>query len=528
MFSGCDLSIFTAIEKNTNKYLSQTVATTSNGIKLSMEELIVAFNSYGYKYESEQSMTREEAIKETLNMEINRTLAVNFVKNYSGTEYDFTITNADLNGVWESVYSYVNTQLSDYETEIRTEKGITSTTPTDAEVTKGTTKTAYTAKARVVNGEIELIPDETVVDENQALIGSTENFYQSMMDNRTVSTLEISNLALSRYVKALVKSEEGRNRSTKTEEVLSREVERVYNVYLKNMYISKLETEYNKKNPVTEEQVLNKFKALVRDQYATYQLDSSQFYTDATSSSTDNYYIADENEFYYVSHILLAYTDEQTALLTTWKTQLSTGEISQGDYDSNVEWLKTQITVQARNTDGVYYGTAKSATQILTEIQNAVNSKSLITDKCETFNELIYKYNSDPGIMNAEFNYVVGENHSDMVDEFNTASRELFEIGEGALSGLVFTEYGAHVILYTNKVKNVIAYSNLDSITLEKLATTRLQLGESKTWFDKIYDTCYSTVTASNFSDYEQDLIDVLRENITIKFNKSVYKSLMD
>ncbi len=529
-FCGCELSDLTAFEKNMGKYLGQTVATVSgeNSLKLSLEDLIIAFNSYGYEYETNDGLSREEAIKETLEYEIQRRLAIAESKSL----YESSITNAERNIVWQNTYNYVNNVLAQYEKEIREEKGIS--TPADSEeeeTAEKTKKETYTPKAFVVNGEIVL--NEEAKDNgytgnpNAELIGNTEDLYGSFMKYRKISTQEISDLALTRYISNLKANEEGRRLSTADKDVLTRELKRIYDVQEGNLYVQKLQTEYYKQNLITKQEVIDYYKSLVKASYDKYNLTIENYYSDMTDDSSKVYYHPD-NEFKYVTHILVQYTEEQTAQIEKWKSDLNSGRISQADYDSNMAWIKTQLATQARDSEGNLYGNSKNVSAIFNEVKNAVNGAE---NKAEAFNKLIYKYNSDPGIMNTDYNYVVGNNHSAMVEEFNITCRNLFKLDALQIvdenTNIAYTEYGAHIIMFVGNVENVISYSNLENITIDKLASVKLQAGEDKTLFDKLYDELYSSLSSTRYSSYQTNLIDSLKEGLTIKYNKNVYKALM-
>ena len=237
-------------------------------------------------------------------------------------------------------------------------------------------------------------------------------------------------------------------------------------------------------------------------------------------------YYNPNSEYKFVSHILVKYTDEQSALISQWEKDLTSGRISQADYDANMAYIKTQITTQARDSEGNAYGSYKTVNEIYNEVASALNNTNPLTQKAQAFNNLVYKYNSDPGIMNKDYNYVVGLTHSSMVDEFNETSRELFNHEKGSI-GIAYTTYGAHIIMYVDDVENVVSYNNLENITIEKLANTKLQLGEDKTLFDKLYDEIYDSVSSTRYNNYQSGLIAKLKENLNINYKQNVYKSLI-
>ena len=111
----------------------------------------------------------------------------------------------------------------------------------------------------------------------------------------------------------------------------------------------------------------------------------------------------------------------------------------------------------------------------------------------------MYKYNSDTGIQNAKRDYVIGvpndededEVRSKMVESFTEASRQLYDNGNGQLgsiSGLVASNYGYHIIMYTGKIANIETNKNADEVCLA-LNNAYTALHSEKTIFDEILET---------------------------------------
>ena len=528
----CDLADLTAFERNNAAYYNQVVATVKQDNKnvidaLTLQDLVTALNSYGIQNYAENGKVTEETIKQTLDMEIQRRLLIKESKDL----FEETLTNAEKNVIFQKTYDDLNSNLASYEKEIREEKGYPAVSIAEAEEESESefVKKDYTAKAFVINDEIVLNQDAIDLgyegDPNANLIGDEENLYESFMQHRNISTQEVSDLALARYIKNLKQSEEGRRLSTVDKEVFTREIERIYKIELNNFYITKLQTEYYKHNLITKEDLLNYYKSLVKASYDKYAVNIEDYYSDMQNDASTVYYNPN-GEFKFVSHILIKYTDEQTAQISQWEKDLKSGRISQEDYDANMAYIKTQISTQARDTDGNSYGNYKTVNDILNEVNSNLNNTNTLTEKAEKFNNLIYKYNADPGIMNKDYNYVVGLTHSSMVDEFNTTCRELYEQEKGSV-GVAYTTYGAHIIMYVDDVENVINYNNLENITLTRLNNVRLQLGEEKTLFNKLYDELYDSIVSTRYNNFQINKIAELKENLNINYKQNVYKSLL-
>ena len=70
MFTGCSL-----VQRNTERYLNRTVA-SADGITISKQDLLSAYNNYGYQYVSQMGYTTEKAVKTTLDSLIDRQIVL--------------------------------------------------------------------------------------------------------------------------------------------------------------------------------------------------------------------------------------------------------------------------------------------------------------------------------------------------------------------------------------------------------------------------------------------------------------------
>ncbi|MCQ2382252.1 MAG: hypothetical protein MJ060_00185 [Clostridia bacterium] len=230
-----------------------------------------------------------------------------------------------------------------------------------------------------------------------------------------------------------------------------------------------------------------------------------------SSGLADVYYLPQNiaNNLFTVSHILVGFTDEQKA-----------------EY-KRIESEKTKNpSYNAQNDLNKLYAATKSndvsAFDVLLEVQTALEKLDDLNAKCKTFREYINKYNSDPGMQNLEqldsnskpkHEYLMSgtAENNQMVEKFTEASIELFDAGiKGEISGLVWTEYGAHIIMYTRDVADFIftGVKGLEdtSINLLKnnyadtLFATLTSYGQ-RTMFDTLVDT-YFTRSYANYRNY--------------------------
>ena len=85
-FTGCSL-----VQRNTERYLNRTVA-TANGIIVSKQDLIQAYNSYGYQYTQYYGYSTSKAIKTTIDKIIDRKILLEKAKEWIVMEDDGTVS----------------------------------------------------------------------------------------------------------------------------------------------------------------------------------------------------------------------------------------------------------------------------------------------------------------------------------------------------------------------------------------------------------------------------------------------------
>ena len=246
--------------------------------------------------------------------------------------------------------------------------------------------------------------------------------------------------------------------------------------------------------------------------------DSDLESTLVSSGLADVYYIPTDvaNNLYTVSHILIGFTDEQKAAYAN--IQAEGGKNPSYDVQKQLTKLQSETA-----SNGV------SASDILVEVKTALGKADSLEEKYRIFRQFINQYNSDPGMQNLDqlsssnkpqYEYLMSADadKSQMVEEFTAASIELFEKGiKGEISGLVWTDYGAHIIMYTRNVADFVYTSSADPKTAIKsvginyansLFATLTAYG-NRTRFDTLVDS-YFTRSYTNYrngllNDYKMD-----------------------
>ena len=139
-------------------------------------------------------------------------------------------------------------------------------------------------------------------------------------------------------------------------------------------------------------------------------------------------------------------------------------------------------------------------------------------------------------MFNAANNYVIGVDSegkavSSFVESFNAAGLELYNNGKGQIgdiSGLVRSEYGIHVLVYTGACQNLFdgvdTSFELDDKAIEVLYNTRVNVLVDKTYFDVLYDEIYT----DNFEHYENANLNFLRQDYQITEYSDRYSDLLE
>jgi hypothetical protein len=324
------------------------------------------------------------------------------------------------------------------------------------------------------------------------------------------------------------------------------------------------------------------FTDKVRD--ARYRLaegfDSTADYYSKILENLSTLYYAPEtvaSQFFTVSHILLQYTEEQKTEYSDIKSRFE-GDKNVANRDRDLENLANAVTTQ-KTIDGVKTGETMTANEVLQYIKSWVNPFSqtkTLAAKQKSFQEMIYMFNADPGMQNPEFEYVIGrdrrtdrgvnstetEEMSKMVPEFTARSRMLFNYDEtlkrggyvraqdyvkifnvdksifknaeyeqnkyvstlGTMTDLVWTDYGAHIIMYTRNIADILFTASAaltEQIAPEYMHRTFTSYG-NKTYFDAAVES----VTKPAYNQYEEQLLRDFKTGKTVELKRGAYKNL--
>lgn len=543
IMTGCSL-----VETNYGKYNNQIVATienkeSKNKIEITKKELLQSYQSYGYNYVQYQGMSQNEALKKTLELLENRKITlVDAEKKFEIGEDGEGLSEREQTYLYQKTIEALNENLDSYYSEIVPSKEETNED-------EGVKFEGYT-KSVILRENDGVYTIEKIETSNDLMEGfsytKARNFFNSndykLIYENLIGSLEDNNYkkAFDKYYRDLKLSEYGIKLPTDAKSVFEREINRLYKVvyenYILNKYTDSIKNSTNISS-VTSSQIVNLYTSKARDSYTQYVIEQDSAYeSNVQQNLNDVYYFKNDSsstKFFTVANVLFKFNDEQQSLYNQYKKRYESqeGGYSYVQYQQDLNDLYAQITPKVReySADTDSYQEIESdltASQVLAEIQSQMNdlksegNKNSIGNK---INEFIYKYNEDPGMFNATNNYVIGVDEngnavSSFVESFNDAGLELYNGGKGKVgdtSGLVRSEYGLHILIYTGKCENLFdgvdSSFELDDNAIEVLYTTRINPLVDKTYFDMLYDEIYT----DNYSYYE---------NVNIKFLRQEYK----
>ena len=547
LLAGCSL-----VERDYSKYYSQTIAIithkeTGKSIELTKREVVEGYQSYGYMYEQSYGYTRKQALQLTLSMLENRKITL------LESENKFNVSENGKNGLTAEEQTYLYDQVVDslksnldvYYNDII---GGTAEEETSDDITfNGYDKTAT---LEFQNGSYVIKKTNAVLDplaDYKFDSSNPKNFfdsddYNAIYENFRAFVLgsnEDYQKALLDYARTLRLSEYGQNLSTDTPSLFDREIQRLYKLAYENYMITKYS--YSNKNSdeissICTSDILNMYSSKVRADYTQYVLEGDSSYDeDVQNSLNEVYYFKDDKDstkFFTVANVLFKFTDEQQAEYDRL-TSLSSddGGLTTEQINQKIDALYSQIipVVRVLNENTGIYEEVDNSNYSVSYVYNKMSS-ALSSAKAtnnvnyigDTINDFIYQYNEDTGMFNATNNYVIGINSagevvSSFVESFNNAAIELYNNGNGQIgdiSGLVRSEYGIHVLIYTGECKNLFDSLNVsDEQALEKLYDTRVNILVDKTYFDVIYDEIY----VDNYTYFENINMNYLRQEYSIE-----------
>lgn len=524
-------------------------------IEITRKELRTAYSQYGFSQYVQNGLTEEEAYTKALDYLVSKKLSIRDaeIRAREVNPDDAVLTTLEKKYLWEKTY---DAMLSNIDSYVKTEDG-----EEESKNESAITRERFSRECELVYNpttdkySLELPAGEQSDYEShkfwskENMDAETEAGKQAIFDGMLDHIKNNSQVkdAYQQYLQDVRNNEKVFKLSTDAKSVFFREIDRVYGIMYDSFMVGKYEDYIcsNENNNVVISQMLDLYSYKVRNAYTTYYgVDQT---SDVKEKSGDIYYFNEGINWFYVTQILIKFDDNEQALYDDYTAQIEkikNGEETNGksveDYEADIDNLyKNLIGIKRVETsDNVYEEKdgvkAGNSSEVFEEIVGAVTREKTNTAKIEKFDDLIYVYNEDSGIMNTTYNYIVGVDYtkptstddgvvpytvySNWVDEFNTASVALYNHGAGQIGdiygvsvdgtnytmeldedtnsykGLVRTNYGVHILMYAGEAKNLFNGIDENFEAKEKdiqvLYDTRLKASTEKTYFDLLYEEC--------------------------------------
>ncbi|MBQ8762203.1 MAG: peptidylprolyl isomerase [Clostridia bacterium] len=557
-FAGCSL-----VELNTEKYYQEKVALYDNKISVDTRELLNGYYNFGNANYDGSGDPTVAGLESTIDQLLNRKILIDALKtgNKDAGVPKVVLTTAQINTAWDSVYEYINGQISDIETALREEAEDPFVTGEDETETKETYENEYTAYQptyEIQNGDLVKIDQTTYIydaakntitkqEKAEEVANYSTDIYgisETELNEKTyrqkaelaynnfraeywehTDSIEVgastaktsySDKAFSKFIENLKATEKGMNKSTIKEEIFYREVERLFEIYYDNQFLSAYQEYYSANDVITADMVTSKYTKLAQAQQETYTANETVFTGVMQGGATGLYYENGSSDWFKVSHVLIKFDDKQSAQLTNLKTQLDNGKISKENYLAQVETIKLKTIATDRATGKTY-----SVDQVLQNLQDELYGKDEYT-KMAIFKDYIYRFNMDDGVNNAETCYYIPTDSANdqMVKEFANASREARKGSVGTISGLVESTYGYHIIMYLGERTSLPEDGTVSVVELSNFYLNPLN---NKTMLDKVIEQ----IAISNYASHEKSLLAQIKSGKETVYYKGAYEKLL-
>ena len=456
------------------------------------------------------------------------------------------------------------TNINSYAEEILKDEDRMAEIESKTEESSSTTKTEYESKInieKVIENGIEKTKITKKVDELH-LFNKTD-IAEHFAIKYTYDE-EVTNRAYNKYINYLQQEASSQGRSTKIEDVILYQE----NQAIKNAYQNKLLELYQYYFDTTEkvvdkttnevsyidktlsvDKIIEYYKNQYTNQLRLYE-DNIDAYRSAVKDSKKEYMFYNNNsgkEYIQVNHILFSFNEAQKAEKTRLDNKLKLDKENAGNNTALIEQIEKQydndILALALSTKATYEVDGEEKTSYVADVINEIRdytssnelsnssimtAKEVLVQKAKNFEDMMYKYNQDPGNMNADFYYCV--NINDGVEDqweagFTEGAIELYnDYNEGdVLVRPVVSSYGVHIMFYAGMVHNLIEPDSLDSLTYEMLLEETVNPASDKTILEYLYD---KVEKEDYYNNFVSGVINQLYNSADIKLDEYKYKNL--
>ena len=543
-------------------------------------DLVNAYNNYGYtNYVTQGGQSEKKALRSTMDSLIERKLVVNYAKEndkYDLSKYEVKkLYRETLDYLLESVASNKETARKIYGLEAP-ETNVTD--PEEVEKFK-LSEYKYEKRVKIENGQLKFIDtnmekDEDLIDASieETYINNFEDYtnkqiieqlynkfieelYYNENDEDEELYTKVCNKAIELTCNNLINyeyylREDGKRLSTNREDLLLRLVERAYISQLENAYITKVSNVYMEETVLSNDSIIDAYKAMYESDYAKYANDAEAYNGKITSTDAELiYYTPDSDaEFGYFLHVLLPFNniEDDLNLLKEHKDMYTSDEAYQAAQMALIE----QIECAKRTTQDVYeggelvfeegvtLGENENITDVLTEYNANVRDLN-------SFINFMFKYTTDNATLTADMPYIIGYDpetytgelgdddkligaYTAMVNNFTREAIRLMQEGQRYTKSdeYILTNYGIHLLYYVGPVSNQLEVQDISSVTVQDLESAVLNQATGETYLDRVFDLVYPAgsdgmfTSNTQYSDFERLLVD----SLYAKYPVTLYK----
>lgn len=561
ILTGCNLF-------STNNYVAlSSIVATSGNISVTREDLLNAYYSSGYYYNYVYGYTQEEAIRMTIDDLIDQ----RYLLDYIDSNEKYALNNDNYNKAIYDTYSYMNSRLQTVVNEVRSEFGLTVeevATDEETEDPEFAPQERYQTKFDYVNGKViyENYTSSDEDDEETEFYGnflSVDSAKQYTIDNYIVtnhikgSSSHFKSLVQDRFMTTLKQEQAGYGyKDLSDSAVLKREIETIFDGNIDSQKIARFQYIVQRENGfvfdegennyvITQDllqDIVDEYKTIYASNMAEYRSSSQQnrssYFTNVADSSKRANYVyygnPDEETLITCTHILIKLSDEQLSQIEDLEAnKLYYGEKLERAKSAITSWANTFAYERSLTTGEVIDEVGLSVETLFDNVKNDVNRQSSLEDKINQFNDYLYRYNVDTGIINAKYDYVVGTNNSAMVDSFTNLVRDLYDNGNGTVGsiGYCYEENdnysGYHIVMYTGTLQNLYSsLSDLQSLTIQNvyqvLSSEKTSLSYNQTMFELMFDT----VVQDNYEEYATSIVETQKSGASINYNVGNFSDL--
>lgn len=531
VFAGCAL-----IEHNDEKDARQIVAAIDPIEDESVEgkpyksekrviyksELISAMNQYASTYMQNYNLSLQETTERLLDEMITRELLLIEAERIRAQGL-IDWTQKDKNDVMRSVYSSLDSQIASFKREILSERD-ESATDGDANNSDSssatypvkpaeTTEEDYTDYEFDGNGIVyETNEDGTFkLDKDGEKIPKykvwkpEEKDYPCLWGSESQQSLDRE--AMRRLVSLLENAADADIRATKADKAKFREAKKqidsavnakgwegVYPLLGENylvqyllgksaeqsVLIGKLQSYITDGVQVLPNEVTDAYNSQLAYQIATYNNDASAYQTAVKDGSTTMLYYLDDS-YFFVKHILLPFSDEQTTKLAEFKADPRNADKDPKAFRAS---LVNEIVVYPHVDGENDTANPTDVNTVFAKIRNAMRNKS-DKEAERLFDDFTYEYNTDSGAFGQGKAYAVkrgdDEGHSGYMEEFYDGAMELAEnYRQGdLLDHYVVTDYGVHIMYFSQNITGGTERRLDDPLTPAGYTTVRKSLEDT-------------------------------------------------